>query len=117
MGLMTSKHVCTNCGACCRDFPYIQLSQNDIEEIESFTGLAFEAFSNGGERHGEKRFLKFKEDGDCVFLHMTGGAYACRAYEARPGICRGYPGNDSQDTTCRMNSNRQQESPPRKDLE
>ena len=103
-----STHICINCGACCRTFAYIQLSQNEIEEIESFTGLASEEFSNSGERNGEKRFMKFKDNGDCVFLNMTDGAYACRAYEARSNICREYPANDIQDTTCRMNSNRQQ---------
>jgi Fe-S-cluster containining protein len=84
------------------------LSENDIEEIESFTGLAPEEFSNSGGRNGEKRFMQFKENGDCVFLKMTDGAYACSAYEARSNICKGYPSDDIQVKTCRMNSNRQQ---------
>ena len=101
-----STHICTSCGTCCRDFPYIQLSQNEIEKIESFTGLASEEFTNGGERDGEKRFMKFKENGDCVFLNMTDGAYSCSAYEARSNLCREYPVTDIQDKTCRKNSNR-----------
>ena len=103
-----STHICINCGACCRNFAYIQLSQKDIEAIESFTGLASEEFAYRGGRNGEKRFMKFKENGDCVFLNMTDGADACNAYEARSDICRGYPANDIQDATCRMHSNRQQ---------
>ena len=100
-----STHRCISCGTCCRDFPYIQLSQDEIEAIESFTGLAPEAFSND-ERNGGRRFMKFKEDGDCVFLDLTEGAYTCRVYEARPGICSGYPTNEIQDRTCRKNSDR-----------
>ena len=103
-----STHICINCGACCRSLAYIILSENEIEEIASFTGLASEEFSNSGGRNGGKRFMQFKENGDCVFLNMTDGAYSCSAYEARSNICRGYPSNDIQDTTCRINSNRQQ---------
>jgi len=84
------------------------VSQDEIEEIESFTGLASVEFSNSSDRNGEKSFMKFKENGDCVFLNMTDGTYTCRAYEARSNTCRGYPANDIQDTTCRMNSNRQE---------
>ena len=102
-----SAHTCINCGTCCRDFAYIQLSQSEIEEIESFTGLAAEEFTNSGERDGEKRFMKFRENGDCVFLDKKDGSYICRAYEARCNLCRGYPGNDIQEATCRMNSDRQ----------
>ncbi len=102
-----SMHICNTCGACCRAFAYIQLSQNEITVIESFTGLAAEEFSNSGERNGEKRFMKFKENGDCVFLNITDGAYSCCAYEARSNICREYPASDIQETTCRINRNRQ----------
>ena len=100
-------HSCINCAACCRNFPYIQLSQTDVEAIESFTGLAPDEFSNSGEREGEKRFLKFTENGDCIFLKMTDGSYACRIYEARSTICRAYPATDTQHHTCHKNSNRQ----------
>ena len=101
-----STHICIGCGACCRNFSYIQVSQDEIEKIESFTGLAPADFCNISDRKDEKSFMKFKENGDCVFLEMTDGSYACRAYEARSSACREYPANDIQDTTCRMNSNR-----------
>ena len=101
-----STHVCNGCGACCRSFAYIQLSQDDVKTLETFTGLTSEEFSNSSDRAGEKRFMKFQENGDCIFLDIIDGAYSCSVYEARSVTCRSYPSTDIQNETCLNNSNR-----------
>ena len=103
---VSSTHVCNGCGACCRNFAYIQLSQDDVKTIETFTGLTSEEFSNNIDRAGEKRFMKFRENGDCIFLDIIDGAYSCSVYEARSVTCRSYPSTYIQKETCRNNSNR-----------
>ena len=102
----SSPDGCNNCGACCREFPFIRLSRNNIETLENFTGLASEEFTDSIDEAGEKRFMKFKENGDCIFLKMIDGAYSCGVYEARPPTCRDYPSTDIQRETCRAESGR-----------
>ncbi len=97
---------CNNCGACCRGFPFIRLSRNNIETLENFTGLTSEEFTDSIDEAGENRFMKFKENGDCIFLKMIDGAYSCGVYEARPATCREYPSTDIQRETCRAESGR-----------
>ena len=69
--------------------------------LETFTGLNSEKFANNIDKAGKKRFMEFKEDGDCIFLKNIDGTYSCSVYEARPVICRSYPSTDIQKETCR----------------
>ena len=92
-------NVCNGCGSCCRNFAYIRLSKNDVQKLEAFTGLASEDFSNNGDEAGEKRFMKFRENGDCIFLNKINGIYSCSVYEARSETCRSYPATDIQKET------------------
>lgn len=108
---MPSSKICIACGACCRNFPYVQLTQNDIDRLESFTGFTPKEFVSCDEKDGENRFIKFKENGECVFLNNTDGHYTCGVYQARPEICSAYPWTDTQDTTCRKLSNREIDKP------
>lgn len=101
-----SRHVCIGCGICCRNFAYIRLTPDDIKTLEAFTGLYLEAFTDEIDKGGEKRFMKFQDNGDCIFLIMVDGAYSCSVYEARPSTCKGYPATDIQRETCRVNSGR-----------
>ena len=101
-----STHICTCCGSCCRNFAYIPLSQDDIRTLETFTGLTSEEFTDNVDKAGEKRFMKFQENGDCIFLNKIDGAYSCSVYEARSVTCRAYPSTDIQRETCRVNSDR-----------
>ena len=103
---VSTTHVCNGCGSCCRNFAYIQLSQDDINKLENFTGLNSEKFTNNIDKAGEKRFMKFKENGDCIFLNLIDGAYSCSVYEARSLTCRGYPSTEIQRETCRVRSDR-----------
>ncbi len=97
----STTHKCRRCGSCCRNFAYIPLSQEDVKTLEDFTGLTAEEFTDSIDDTGEKRFLRFKENGDCIFLDMIEGAYSCSVYEARSVMCRDYPSTDIQRDTCR----------------
>lgn len=96
-------HACNWCGSCCRNFAYIRLSQNDVKKLEAFTGLTSEDFSNNIDESGDKRFMKFCENGDCIFLDTTNGIYSCNVYDARSATCKSYPATDIQKETCRKN--------------
>jgi uncharacterized protein len=97
---------CNGCGSCCRDFAFIQLSQDDIKTLEKFTGLTAEEFTDNIDIAGEKRFMKFQENGDCIFLKMIGGAYSCSVYEARSVTCKSYPSTVIQREACLVFSDR-----------
>lgn len=94
--------VCNGCGSCCRNFAYVRLSPDDIKTLEIFTGLIAEEFSDTSDKAGEKSFMKFKKNGDCIFLSAKDGAYSCSVYEARSATCRGYPSTDIQKETCHI---------------
>lgn len=99
---MTFK-TCRECAECCRHFAFVKLSQLEIETIENFTGFHFSMFTNpiGIEEKG--RFLKFRENGDCIFLNRDEGTYSCLIYEVRSKVCRDYPSNQEQNETCYIN--------------
>jgi Fe-S-cluster containining protein len=103
---LPTTHACDGCGACCRDFAYIQLTQDDIKTLENFTGLTSDDFTNNIDKAGVRRFMQFQDNGDCIFLKMADGAYSCGVYEARPVICRAYPATEIQIKTCRDSSGR-----------
>ena len=101
VGDASSTPVCNSCGACCRNFPFVKVLQSDIDRLESATGLPPQDFTNIDEIDSNKLFMKFNEKGDCVFLTKISGQYACGVYETRPGICRAYPANSTENTGCR----------------
>jgi len=103
---MSTRLVCNGCGSCCRNFAYVLLSQNDINTLENFTGLASQEFTENVDIDGKKRFMKFQENGDCIFLDVVDGACSCSVYEARSETCRAYPSTDIQRETCRVSSGR-----------
>jgi len=102
----STTQVCNGCGSCCRNFPYIRLSQDDIKSLENFTGLTLEEFTENIDKAAKKRFMKFQKNGDCIFLNIIDGSYSCSVYEARPVTCRDYPSTDIQIETCRVISGR-----------
>jgi Fe-S-cluster containining protein len=99
-------HFCIGCGACCRNFAYIPVSQKDVGTLETFTGIKSEEFTDKVDKSGEKRFMKFQDNGDCIFLEKNDDGYFCSVYEARPETCRRYPSTDIQIKTCNLNSGR-----------
>ena len=98
-----SSDICRKCAECCKHYPFVELSQNEICALEELTGLSPDAFTNPKDEGAEEYFLKFKENGDCFFLIQNSGGYSCGAYEARSKICRNYPSNPSQDEVCDAN--------------
>ncbi|PKN33949.1 MAG: hypothetical protein CVU61_10940 [Deltaproteobacteria bacterium HGW-Deltaproteobacteria-19] len=97
------SETCRKCALCCKDYPFVELSQNEMYELEKLTGLSFDVFTNRKSEAVEEYFLQFLENGDCFFLNENNGDYSCRVYEARPRICRNYPSKPSQNEVCASN--------------
>jgi hypothetical protein len=95
------SNICQKCADCCKDFPYVEVTRNEIYTLEQMTGLHFDEFTNGtGLAFVRGYRLKTKENGDCIFLNNTDYGYACSVYEARPRICREYPSKNEQKEFC-----------------
>lgn len=105
-----SSEICIKCAECCKNYPFVVLSQHDIFELEKITALPFDAFTNQKGGAVEVYFLDFKKNGECIFLNENNGDYSCNVYESRPAICRKYPGKKSQDEVCDSNRKRIQQS-------
>jgi Fe-S-cluster containining protein len=101
-----TSEICKKCAECCKNFPFVELSQTEIHEIEKLTDLPSELFTNQKSEVDEEYFLQLKENGDCFFLNEKNGDYSCGVYAARSGICRNYPSNPKQKEAC--NSNREE---------
>jgi len=97
MDNIISNEMCKKCAECCKHYPFVELSPDEINELEKVTGLLCDVFTNP---KGEEYFLKFKENGDCFFLKKNDGEYSCGVYEARPDICRKYPSKPKQNEVC-----------------
>lgn len=95
-----SPEICKKCAQCCKNFPFIELSKNDINMLEKRTELHCDVFTNSKCEAAEEYFLQFKENGDCFFLVDEKGIYSCGVYEARPRICKNYPSEPLQKKVC-----------------
>ncbi|MCB2147905.1 MAG: YkgJ family cysteine cluster protein [Deltaproteobacteria bacterium] len=92
--------ICRRCADCCKKFPFVELTENEIERLERVTGLPFEVFTNPKGKTIEEYFLKFRENGYCFFLDENDDTYSCRVYESRPEICRNFPSTPVQKEAC-----------------
>jgi len=101
-----TSEICIKCAECCKNYPFVELSQDEIIELEKVTGLPSDDFSNRKGRAVEEYFLDFKENGDCIFLNEKNGEYSCGVYEARSVICRTYPAKKSETDVCDANRKR-----------
>ena len=95
--------MCKECAECCKNYPLIKLSKNEINSLELFTGLHFGIPINSKGVEYEGYLLQFKENGDCFFLNEDNGNYSCNVYEVRPETCKNYPSNLIQQKTCDLN--------------
>lgn len=93
-----NSEICKKCGQCCRNYPYVELTQHEVFELEKLTGLHSDAFTN--KKSVDEYFLDFKDNGDCIFLNGDSGDYSCGVYVARSAICRNYPQIDPQNDAC-----------------
>jgi Fe-S-cluster containining protein len=98
-----SMKMCKKCAECCKNYPLIRLSKNEINSLELFTGLHFGIPINSKGIAYEGYLLQFKENGDCFFLNENNGSYSCDVYEVRPEICKKYPSNPRQQEACALN--------------
>ncbi len=98
-----SSETCTPCGECCRKFPYIEISTEDIDRLIKGTGLKQEEFTNIKDAEKNEFFLKFKENGDCVFFKEDNkNSFSCGVYNSRPQICANYPVTEKQYELCEI---------------
>ena len=95
--------VCKKCAECCRNYPFVELSKDEVYEIEKLTKFPSDLFTNRKGEASEEYFLQFKENGDCFFLNENNGDYSCGIYEARSKICRNYPSKSHQNEVCYSN--------------
>jgi Fe-S-cluster containining protein len=95
--------MCRKCAECCKHYPLISLSKNEINSLELFTGLHFGIPVNSKGIAYEGYLLQFKENGDCLFLNEINGSYSCDVYEVRPQTCKQYPSNPRQQEACTLN--------------
>ncbi len=95
--------MCKKCAECCKNYPLVSVSKNEINSLEQQTGLHFGIPTNSKGKEYEGYLLQFKENGTCLFLNENNGSYSCEVYEVRPEICRKYPSNPRQQETCALN--------------
>lgn len=103
MKSIISSDICQKCGECCKNYPFVELSPDEVHELEKLTRLPLDVFTDRKDEAVEEYFLTFNENGDCYFLKESGDGYSCGVYEARSSICRSYPSEPSQNRVCHAN--------------
>jgi len=100
--------LCQKCAGCCKNFPFVELSEDEIDLLKLSTGLELDIFTNSkgedGCGEGEGYFLKFSLKGDCFFLKENNGRHSCSVYESRPSVCTNYPTRQKEKETCDAHS-------------
>ena len=96
--------ICKKCAECCRNHPFVDLSEKEIHSLELATGLDSDLFTNSKGMEVEEYFLQFRENGDCIFLNEKDGHFSCDVYEARPGVFKNYPSRTAQECFCEASS-------------
>lgn len=87
---------CRKCPGYCCSYPVIALDKRDVERLAVHHGLDFEAARRAFTRpdHGRKYVMRRKKDVHfgriCRFFDTK--ARRCTIYEARPAVCRSFPG-------------------------
>jgi Fe-S-cluster containining protein len=99
------RYDCSKCPGYCCSYPSIEIDDKDLKRIADYFGLSKKEVrkrytekgrkpENGG---GRPRILSHQDDEIfgtiCIFFDSE--ARQCGAYEARPEICREYPGRDT----------------------
>ncbi len=96
--------ICRNCAECCKNYPCVDLSNNEMDLLEKMTGVRSDVFTNPKGTEVEEYFLQFQENGYCFFLNENNGCFSCSVYEARPKICKNYPSQPIQKDFCDANN-------------
>ena len=94
---MALSYDCEQCPAYCCSYPRVIVSKKDLKRLARHFGV-------GLEKARQKYTKKGEEKGERILRHRKDHIYAtvcrlldpedrcCTVYEARPGICRQYPG-------------------------
>jgi uncharacterized protein len=90
------QYKCQKCPGYCCSYPLIPLDKRDVERLARHHHLSYEdakkAFTK--EEHGRKYAMRRKRDPVfgkiCRFFDIT--KRSCTIYEARPAVCRSFPG-------------------------
>ncbi len=89
-------YLCSNCPAFCCTYDHIEVTPADLKRLAAHFGIS--------ERAARRRFTKAGDDGVRVMRHKKDKIFGtacqfldpksrqCGIYEARPRICRAYPG-------------------------
>lgn len=93
-----AKYDCMKCPGYCCSYPVIEITERDVARLARHFGIppkeAQEKFTKRA--HGRDRVLRRKADPHygriCRFFDTE--ARRCTVYEARPGICRQFPGEN-----------------------
>jgi Fe-S-cluster containining protein len=88
---------CDRCPSYCCSYPRIVVTEADLRRLAAHLGLTPEAAARKFTKKGE-------EPGEVVLRHQPDETYGtvcrfldretrrCTVYQARPGVCRSYPG-------------------------
>ena len=88
---------CKKCPGYCCSYPLIALDKRDVERLAKHHGLSFEEARSKFTKvaHGRQYAMRRKADPHygriCRFFDTD--ARHCTIYEARPAICRSFPGD------------------------
>ena len=88
---------CERCPAYCCSYPVIRVTKKDLRRLAEHLGLSLKRTLKAhteAEGKGKKRILRHRKDEHygtvCRFLDRE--TRRCTVYEARPEICRDFPG-------------------------
>nr|WP_281401848.1 YkgJ family cysteine cluster protein [Thalassotalea piscium] len=98
-----TSEVCTKCGTCCKNFPFVRMTKEDTDRLIEFTKLSLDQIGYSDQNEKPGYFLQFKDNGECKFLTSSNGNFYCSVYQARPALCRSYPKEESQYKVCSEN--------------
>ncbi len=87
---------CKKCPGYCCSYPLIAIDKRDIERLARHHGISFDEARTKftKEAYGRKYVLRRKADPhfDMICRFFDTKERKCTIYEARPGICRSFPG-------------------------
>ena len=95
--------VCKKCAECCKHYPFVELSDDEVISLQKSTGMQADGFTNRKGAEFKEYFLKFQNNGYCLFLNEKDGIFSCDVYGSRPQICRNFPSKHPQQEVCDTN--------------
>ena len=90
------SYSCNKCPAYCCSYPEIEVTPRDIQRLAKHFGLDYaQAEERFTKQDAEERIRVLRHRKDTVFstvcMFLDQEKRRCGIYDARPGVCRGYP--------------------------